>query len=415
MTSETNSTVVRRLAWGSLVVALIFCAVQLAPNFRPSSKIPNRKIEQLSDENWQMAMTAIEQHNSGPANEFIRQSIGKSGVSPQRALLQGRMFLDNGKLLAANQAFQEAAESPEWNSRACFWLGATAYSGGNSTAAESYWLKAIESEPNNVDAHRSLSMYYYDVGAIDDAVEHLQATSKLNAEDARPYRLLGMIFSDYERYDEAVGYYRSALSRNLTAQVREEVLRELTSCYLKLRDYKSGLELIETASTSLDAQVLKADCLIGLGEEVRAIELLEQILSKDPNNFNALISMSDVNLVAGKADKAVALLKRAIIVNKYDYLANYKLAQALRASENPDEAETVAANAEAIKLTRERFAQLHKDATSNPHDAEIRYQLGTTAEELGMPEMAAVWFKAAIQLNQNHLGAKQKLGFKPEE
>lgn len=414
MTSESNSKLYRQLAWGSLVVALVFCAYRLAPSLRSSSKFQNRKIEPLSDENWQAAMSAIEQRDFAPANEFVRQSIGKTGASAQRAMLQGRVFLHNGKLLAASQAFQEAAESPEWNSLAYFWLGATAYKGGNASVAESCWLKALEADPNNVEAHRSLSMFYYDVGAIDHAVQHLQATTGLQADDPRPYRLLGMIFADYERYDEAVGYYRSALSRNLTAQVREEVLRELTNCYLKLRDYKSGLEVIETASKSLDAMVLKADCLVGLGEQDQAIALLDQVLSVDPSNFGAMLSKADANLLAGKAQEAVDVLRRAVAIRSKDYLVNYKLAQALRAIGLTDEAQVVADNAEAIKVIRERFTQLHKDATSSPRDADIRYQLGVTADELGMPEMAAVWYKAAVQLNPSHANAKQKLGFKSE-
>lgn len=410
MTTKTSSTWISRLAWGSLIVAVIFGACRLSPSFNLTRKNPVRKNEFLSNNNWQLAMAAIDKNDFTLAEEFIRQSIGKQGMSPQRNLLQGRMFLASGKLHAANQAFQEAVQSPEWSSRAYFWLGAANYNGGNIAAAEKYWLQAIESDPNNVDAHRSLSMYYYDVGAIDNAVAHLQTTAKLDSGDARPHRFLGLIYSDFERYEEAVDFYRAALKRNLNPQVREEVLRELTSCFLKIREFGLGLQTIETASKTADAVVLKADCLLGLGEEDQANTLLNEVLAKDPKNFAALLSLGDAKLIAGKSEEAVALLQRAVDVRKKDYLANYKLSQALRASNKIEEAKLVEADAETIRVTRERFTQLHKDATSNPYDAEIRFALGTTAEELEMFEMAPVWFKAALQLNPNHAGARQKLG-----
>ncbi len=409
MTSEVNPNSVRWLAWCTLLAAMIFAAVRLMPMLSKSPESEPRKIDQLAENNWQLAMSALDQGDSGPALEFVRLSIGKPGVKAKRSLLQGRLLLASDKLLAAGQAFREAEASPELKSLALFWLGATAYRGGNTVVAENYWLRSLESDANNLEAHRSLSMFYYDVGAIDNAVAHLQRSTELNAVDARPYRLLGLIYSDYERYEEAIGFYRSALDRKLTIQTRDQVLRELTGCYLKTRDYQKGLETIGKASETLDAIALKADCLVGLGEQQRAIELLDEVLEKDPLHFGGLMSMGDAQLVNGNAIAAVEFLNRAVAINSKDYLANYKLAQALRAVGQAEEAEKVAALAESIKGTRERFTQLHKDATSNPRDAEIRYQLGITAEELGMTEMALVWYKAALQLNPAHAAAQAKL------
>jgi len=292
-----SSTFVRTLSWCCLLAGLLFCAVRMRPLLKFLNAHEIRKVQQLSEKHWQLAMAALDESDANPALQYVRQSLGKANVKSQRALLQGRILLDKGKLLAAGQAFREAADSPEWQSRANFWLGATAYKGGNTAVAENYWLRAVEADPKSLDAHRSLSMYYYDVGAIDHAVDHLQTWTKLNVEDARPFRLLGLIFSDYERYDEAVSYYRSALDRKLALPVRDEVLREVTGCFIKLRDYKTGLEAIAVADDTLEAKVLKADCLIGLGEPSDAMRLLEDVLAKDEKNFDALMSMGDAKLL----------------------------------------------------------------------------------------------------------------------
>lgn len=400
---------VRWSIWVGLLMAVLFCMWRLVPHSWTASTTDSAQVASLSDTAWNQAMTALDTQNSTLAIAYVQRSMGKPSLKPQRAILQGRLLLERGKPLAADQLFREAGQSAPWQSRARYWSGAAAYAAGNTAAAEAAWSEVLVDAPDNAQAHRSLAMFYYDVGAIDHAVEHLQKLTALDRDDSRPYRLLGLIFFDYERYQDAVNYYRAALDRDLSAQTRDQVRRELTSCFLKLGDFQRGLEVIESASETLDALVLKADCLVGLGEQERAVELLTNVLERDTHHHKGLVSMGEAQLVGGSAEKAVTHLRRAVAEQPNDYLSNFKLAQALRGAGAGDEAEQVAARAEEIKLKRENFAKLHRDATASPRDAEIRYQLGVTAEELGMPELATTWFKAVLQLDDQHVEARRRL------
>jgi tetratricopeptide (TPR) repeat protein len=240
-------------------------------------------------------------------------------------------------------------------------------------------------------------------------VYHLKEVTKAAPEDARPYRLLGLIHKDYERYGEAAGYYRAALKRSLTAPVRDEVRRELAECLIKTREYQAGLDALTDTAATGEVLVLEAECLIGLGRSDQATTLLDEVLKSDPKHTRALVARAGIALEQQQYERAVELLRQAVAHEPLDYLANFRLAQALRSQGKPDEAASVAEQAEEIKRKRERFSKLHQEATAKPRDAQVRVELGQLATELNLPELAATWYKAALDLDPQNQQARQKL------
>lgn len=394
-----------------LVLSVAVCAVRIVPMLWPS-KAPDSPIATSApptQADWELAMQDLDIHKDEAAATYILRSFGHENLQSPRAILQGRLFLDAQKLMAARQAFGEALPSSRFAPIAQFWLGAVNYAMTNTQAAEQYWLQSLEGLPDDPSVHRSLSMLYYDRGAIDRAVHHLQAVAKLDPKDARPLRLLGLIHKDYERYAEAADYYRQALTRGLSAQPREQVRLELVECLLKTREYDEGLKVLENASMTYDAVALKAECLIGLGRSSDAIADLDELLAKDNQHFPSLMSRASIYMEQRQYPEAIALLRRAIDIHSSDYLAHFRLAQSLRSAGQADEAKQEAARADEIKLMRERFSKLHQDANERPDDAEVRYEIGQLAEKLNLPEMAAIWYKASLALQPTHEGARKRL------
>jgi tetratricopeptide (TPR) repeat protein len=354
-------------------------------------------------------MRRLDEHQTKDAIDYIRRSQGIVALQAQRDILEGRLYLDAGKLFAARHTFREALSNSTLAPIANYWLGATSFALNDVRAAEAYWLETLQALPHDPNAHRSLAMIYYDRGAIDHAVGHLKEVAVAAPDDARPYRLLGLIHKDYEKYDEAVQYYRSALERDLTTQTRDQVRRELAECLIKTRQYQAGLEVLEQAASTHAALVLKADCLIGLGRSTEAASLLDNVLVRDAKHADALVARAGICLEQQEYDRAVELLRRAVAVKPTDYLANFRLSQALRSQGVPAEAAEVAERAEAIKQKRERFAKLHQDATARPLDAQVRFELGELAAELELPDMARIWYRAALELDPKHSQAREKL------
>ena len=125
--------------------------------------------------------------------------------------------------------------------------------------------------------------------------------------------------------------------------------------------------------------------------------------------MEALVVRASIHIEQQQPEAAVKLLERAVEQRPTDYLANFRLSQALRTVGETERASVVAKRAEELKLMRERFSQLHQDATARPLDAEVRYQLGELAMELEMPELAVTWLRVAIQLDPQHAQAAELL------
>ena len=55
------------------------------------------------------------------------------------------------------------------------------------------------------------------------------------------------------------------------------------------------------------------------------------------------------------------------------------------------------------------FVQLHQTASENPNYADVRYQIGMLARQLNKPELACLWFRAALALQPRHTLALTEL------
>ena len=56
------------------------------------------------------------------------------------------------------------------------------------------------------------------------------------------------------------------------------------------------------------------------------------------------------------------------------------------------------------------MSALNRQAEREPHDADVRYRLGRLCVELGKPELAASWYRAALACDPRHAAAR--LGLK---
>jgi len=364
---------------------------------------------ELTAKDWENAMVSLDQNQSQPALDYIAFSRGNQKLASRRALLEGRLMLSNSKPRAAEQAFAEALVDSNIRPLALYWLGAATYAIGNPRMAANRWLEAIAARPDLAPAHRSLSMYFYDLGASDNAVFHLSELAKLEPKDGRPLRLLGLVYKDNERYEDAVVNYRQALQRQLSDTSRQEVLVELTDSLLKTRNYQEALEAITQCTESNDVRVLKAECLAGLGKNEEAIQELDLVLAVAPDHLRALLQRGTLELESGNIEAAIGSFSIAAKKHPMDYTAHFKLSQALRRGEKNEEADKEAAEADRIRIIREKFAELHQQAAAKPEDASLRFELGKTALALQMDSVAENWYRAALQMDPKFEPARDAL------
>ena len=82
-----------------------------------------------------------------------------------------------------------------------------------------------------------------------------------------------------------------------------------------------------------------------------------------------------------------------------DYHARFNFAQALRRTNQPDEAAVHEKAAGELRDLWSRFSDLHIEAIDQPTNTDIRSELGEIAEKLGRPELAGMWFRAALGID----------------
>jgi Flp pilus assembly protein TadD len=265
--------------------------------------------------------------------------------------------------------------------------------------AEQAFRFVLSEQPDHTDAHRCLAAIYYDQGAWLAAVQHLREVARLDPEDGRPFRFMGLIYKDLDQPNLAVPSYRDALKRRLTDVVGEEVQDELAECLVLQAHYAEALEILEqrsplgTALPKLTA--LRAECLWGLGRATEAEPLLDQALQEHPRSPELLRVRAKTLLAVGKSAAAATLLERVLEIDPNDFKSRHQLAQAYEGLGRRAEA---AEQRQRVKQTQDQLQELTRltqEAKDKPWDAPLRRRLADLCHRLNRPDLAAMWQRAA--------------------
>ena len=349
------------------------------------------------DQLLSMGLAAAEWGEFSVARSVVR-GLQEKGCEEEAALVLAKTLISKGFYQPAVDVLS-AVESESLETRRWLLLAEVAQWEGRHRAVEEMLKPLLQVQPELLDAHRLLSVSYYDLGAIDGALEHLTAVGRLDPNDPRPMRLLGLIHSDYELYAEAIPFYVESLRRSPGQPDRDDLLLELATCQEKQRQYSEAIDTLAQRPSSPAGELLKAKCLLALGNREEAQAAVVAVLRGDPNDIEALLLQGTILLEDGDVQAAIEPLRHAASDQNH-YLAHVTFAKALAAVGRDEEAGREQETAARIRETRQKFADLHKEAWENPQDADVRWQLAETAANLGRPYLEAVWKAAARSLSE---------------
>lgn len=324
-------------------------------------------------------------------------------------LFAGALELEQRQFEQALRDFRYAVGVPKARPLALLLTGEALYGEGRFREAEMNFNLALQEDPQLVDAHRWLAIGYYDIGLMHEAVGHLQLVAELDPQDARPHRVMAVIHTDLGSLAVAVEDYEESLRRNPDQPDREEILTELAQVQLSLKRFDDAQRTLAECPPTAEALAIEATCAHEVGDAQRARQLAEKALQLDSEKRAARVVLGKLALDERRYDDAVARLAEGVKLAPADYDLRYTLVVALRAAGQKDEAEKHLAVVEELRNLREHFDELVQDASKEPYSAEIRYQLGLIADRLDTPEVARSWFKAAVALDANHIGAQRRL------
>jgi tetratricopeptide (TPR) repeat protein len=330
-------------------------------------------------------------------------------AQPQRHLLEGIVHLRSGRLPAAIASFRPALEHPDTASLANMLAGETLYRNGQYRDAIEALKAATQQDSSLTDAHRRLAAVLYDIGASEAAVNELRIVSEQDPTDPRPHRMLGLIYKDMESFEQASVEYREALRRDPLMPLREDVLLELATCLLKTLRFDELDEVVAESPRSADFLAILAEARLKQEDTAEAARLIEEALRLQPDHYEAQLLKGSVELAQGAADQAAATLEKVVAQQPMDFRAHHKLSQAYSRLGQVDRARTEFEEGTRIQRLRATFANLHGHASVDTDNADLRYQLGVVARQLGREDLAVSWFTTAVALDPAHAGAREAL------
>lgn len=349
------------------------------------------------EERFADAMGALDAQDFARISNEIDALTGLPGFEDHVHVLRGGLFLRTGAPAQALEQFARVRPEGPLRIPLLRLTGEALYLRGNLAESEACFRALAADRPEIVDAHRWLGAIYYDLGNMDAAIRELIQVTQLSPDDYRPYRMLGLIYFDFERYAEAVTAYRDALARVPPTEQRAEIVTKLAQALIQQHEYAAALDLMTKIERNPGATrlALQSECQWNLGRREVAWKRLEQAAALDPALRSVLVLQGRFHLEAGDPDLAEAALRKALDQDPHDFESRFLLANAYRKQGRNGEYQAELARVEASRALRIRLSELNKEAIQRPQDAQVRHDLAALCAELGKDKLAAMWRRAA--------------------
>jgi tetratricopeptide (TPR) repeat protein len=260
--------------------------------------------------------------------------------------------------------------------------------------------RALRRHPGQPTAHQALASIYLCSGDYGRGLAHLRSAADLDASDPRPWIAMGKAYRDLGRDDESADSYQAACRRD---PADRDARLELVAAALKTRRPDRAtphlVEALRGAPEDPRVLGLAARHAHALGHPEQAAAFAARALTRDPDNFDALVARGTSRALGGDSKGASADLGRAVEVNPIGVEALRLLAQVEARQGLNDRARESIARAQAIEDCLALFGRLAGEINRRPDDPELRWRMGQVAAMANMPEVAADSFLAALDLD----------------
>ncbi|VTS04526.1 tetratricopeptide repeat protein [Tuwongella immobilis] len=337
-------------------------------------------------------------------SERLAQLIADSGDREAAQLIAGETAYFEGNLESAFQTLGQIPLESRWRPRASLLAGYAAFRLQQPYLAEQLLTEAIESYPKEVDAFRVLSVIHYDQGNLRVAIEDLQQVATLAPEDARPWRQLGLIHRDFERFPEAEQAYAQAVQRKLPPVLEAEVRQEWADVLVRLARHPEAEAILDAIPPEVPMTAERMTTALAIAQVTQSPEQLDAQLAQAVKQFPRHAPILRANgvraLQRNDPESAVKWLKTATQVDPYDYRNYYELAQAYQRANNATAAKEAESEVKRLQALLTRLTELSEAAMDQPWDAAVRRELATLCRSLGKMELAKQWEIAASRCEQ---------------
>jgi uncharacterized protein HemY len=216
---------------------------------------------------------------------------------------------------------------------------------------------------------------------------------------------------EYTEPEEGLKKYRQALQ--LDAE-RDDV-RLALAFYMLHHNPGEALSFFEDILTrqpdNYEAMLGLAKAYLTSPDSDRARPLLEKVLKHKPNDSRALTELGRLELASDRKSDAEALFRQAIAADRSNTDAHWELYGALLQQPGREaEAEVQRAVHKRVSDDRARLIQLAgKDMNQAPNDPNLLSEMGILFLRNGNPEVGLRWLYAALKNDPSHQASHQAL------
>ncbi|HUG19829.1 MAG TPA: tetratricopeptide repeat protein [Planctomycetaceae bacterium] len=372
----------------TIVSVLVWNWQLLAPRDGESlPKSPETRIElfyeALSNRD-ESAMSRIEQSfRDGPRSE----DYGR--------FFQGLKQIHSGELEAALSSLHGLGTNALLRPFVIISIAETLYRLDRLNEAQVLLKGLLNEDEDHLDAHRLLGAILYDLGAYSRAIPYLEFVLERAPGSMGTHFMMGIIGLEFGDTTESIDHFQKVLEAGASGKLRQDAIWNLSDALMQTQKYAEAEGRLSEYDESSKFLSRRANCLWNLQRRDEARQLLKKAANIDDSNREYRLIQLQIQMHDRQWEQAAETAVQHLQTNPHDADVRYQLAQAYaRQGRQEDFEREIARYEEASKLIAQ-LQELNRRATADARDPVIRDQLAEVCDRLGKKELAEMWRKAA--------------------
>ncbi len=164
---------------------------------------------------WNMAIVHMEMRKYERARDDLQKAIAVDGTSASYHEKLGTVLIELKDWPAAKSALSKSVELEPALFKAYYKLAQVDEQLDDQQSALKNYTLSCEKGPRFLEAYSALGRLYADLGYLEQAVQVLTEATKValvgTEEEAQVHHLLGTVYQQQKKYDDAVREFRAAL------------------------------------------------------------------------------------------------------------------------------------------------------------------------------------------------------------
>jgi protein O-GlcNAc transferase len=306
----------------------------------------------------QLGVSLLTQEKYPEAESRLKQALGKNSNLAAAHYNLGLLYSRRGKDLSAKSHLEAATRLLPGNAQAYYELATVLVRLGDLAEAERDFRRSLDLYPDYVEAHYALGTLLRQTGRREEAsrsiaeYDRLSSAALKNRERTRRVSAYFWEVKDLLEHDQ-VEEAETKLHEILELEPQNDLaFYRLGQIFYLRHEYTRALETARVALGEKEFEpayyMLEAMCLERLERDEEAASSYERLVSL-VDYADAYLALGRLELRRGNASKAVAELRRAVVLESRNPELHLALAEALEKAGNRAESRKQRTQAEALQ------------------------------------------------------------------